>query len=231
MEILKLGSKGSQVRILKGALTELGYPVEDTDLFDEECEAAVYDFQKSNGLLEDGEVGPKTAGRIQHAIDAKNGDLPVSTPVPSGSTPWMDWLKERDGWTEFDHDRQLSAYWPLCGLDYTTVIGASHAWCALTVNASLHDTGFKGNGRADAVSFEKYGSACGWVYGAIVPIRHADGSHHVTYFDHWVDEAGKIAACRGGNQSNAIRLSTYNLSGNVHGHDECHSGPRWPVKS
>lgn len=144
-------------------------------------------------------------------------------------TPWMTWLKQREGWTEFDHDKELSAYWKYSGLDYTTVIGASHAWCALTINAALHDTGYKGNNRANASSFRTYGTPCGWVFGAIISIRHKDGSNHVTTFHHWADEKNKIAACLGGNQSQAIRISTYNLSGNENGHDEVLTTPRWPI--
>lgn len=146
-------------------------------------------------------------------------------------TPWMDWMKARDGWTEFDHDHELSKYWPLVGLNYHTVIGAEHAWCALTVNAALHDTGYKPNHRADAVSFATYGTPSAWVYGAIIPIWHVGGGHHVTFFDHWVDQSKKLASCFGGNQGNALKHSIFNLSGNRNGHDECRSGPRWPIKA
>lgn len=218
---MKKGSFGVEVGVVQKVV---GAIVDNS--FGSETEAKVKVWQKQHGLDDDGIVGPLTWAAITKAAGQSG---PIIGPI-SGEAPWMDWLKQRNGWTEFDHDKELSAYWKYSGLDYTTVIGASHAWCALTVNASLHDTGYKGNNRADAVSFEHYGTPCGFVYGAIVPIRHKDGSHHVSFFDHWADQAGKIAALRGGNQGNSICVANFNLSGNAHGHDECINGPRWPAK-
>jgi hypothetical protein len=153
--------------------------------------------------------------------------------MENAETPWMDWMKAHIGGNE--HDKKfsdfMSNFWHLAGLGFTTISGATHAWCALTVNVALHESGYHGNGRADAKSFEKYGTPCEFKYGAIVPIRHVSGGHHVTFFDHWVDEKNKIASCLGGNQSDSLRLSNYNLSGNRNGHDECVSGPRWPIKN
>lgn len=156
---------------------------------------------------------------------------PDPVPDPVTQTPWVDWFKARDGWTEFDHDKELSKGWKYCGLDYTTVQGSDHAWCAMALNTALIENGYKGTGSAAAASFAKYGVPCGFVRGAIIPILHAGGGHHVTTFDHWVDETQRLAALRGANQSNAVRVSVYNLSGNSHGHDEVMNSPRWPVKS
>lgn len=151
-------------------------------------------------------------------------------PVIVTETPWMDFMIARDGWTEFDHDKELSQYWHFSGLDYTTVIGAEHAWCIMIGNAAYETNGYKGSGRADAASGVHIGTDCGFIYGAGLPIRHKDGSHHWSFFDHWVDEGARIAALRGGNQGNAINVSHYNLSGNAKGHDEVVGKPRWPVK-
>ena len=159
--------------------------------------------------------------------------LPIIDTTKMGA-PWMDWMIARDGKSENDpaFSAEMSKYWPLVGLHFANIQGRSHAWCALTVNAALHDTGYKGNGSAAAVSFEHYGTPCGYVYGAIVPIRHASGEHHVTFFDHWADEPRKIACLFGGNQSNCLRKQNFDLSGNKNnGADECVSGPRWPVKA
>lgn len=179
-------------------------------------------------LTVDGVMGPLTLAELEHQTKAP---VPPVIPAPAGSAPWMDWMKARNGWTEFDHDQELSQYWKFAGLpQYKTVIGTAHAWCALTINAALHDTGFKGNNRADALSFEKYGTPCEYTFGAIIPMRHASGGSHVTFFDHWVDEVNRVAACFGGNQGDALKISNFNLSGNKFGHDQCVSGPRWPLK-
>lgn len=148
-------------------------------------------------------------------------------------TPWMNWMLSREGWKESDptQNRELAKGWHYVGLNFKDISGRSHAWCAMVMNSALIETGFKGNGSAAAVSFETYGTPCEYKYGAIIPIRHKDGSHHVTFFNRWIDKNAKIAECLGGNQSDALRRSAYNMSGNKNGHDECVSGPRWPIKA
>lgn len=206
-------------------------------------------------LVLDGRWGPKTESALKKevAADAKLDNVPsipvspgapipipnVGTPVtpsnPSnvkGATPWMEWMKKYIGNSENDptFDKFMSAFWKLCGLNYSTIKGVAHAWCALTIEAAFASCGIKGSGRADAVSYEHWGFPCGWIYGAVIPIRHVGGSHHVTFFVKWIDETNKIAQCLGGNQGDQLKLSNFNLSGNAKGHDECHSGPRWPVQ-
>jgi hypothetical protein len=66
----------------------------------------------------------------------------------------------------------------------------------MLVNFALHETGFKGNGRADAKSFRTYGTPCEDKYGAILVIQHPNGRHHVTF-------RGRKGVC-GGNQNNKI---------------------------
>lgn len=156
---------------------------------------------------------------------------PPASPPDLISIPWFKWFSDRLGWTEFDHDKELSKGWKYCGLDYTTVIGSSHAWCAMALNTALIESGYKGTGSAAASSFEKYGTPCDWIQGAIVPIRHVGGSHHVTLFHHWVIKENRVAACLGGNQQNSISIAHYNLSGNSSGHEECSNGPKWPIKA
>lgn len=191
------------------------------------------------GLVCDGVWGLKTKSALEKRLadDAKvrvsQGPPPKhSSTVPYADTPWMDWIKKLEGKSEHDSafNKFMSKFWKMVGLSFKTIEGASHAWCALTVNAALVESGYKGNGSAAAASFESYGQECDYRYGAIIPMRHRDGSHHVTFFDHWVDEKNKIAACLGGNQGDMIKISNFNLSGNASGHDEC-KGPRWPVKA
>lgn len=196
-------------------------------------------------IAEDGIWGPKTLAAISKrtADDAKLGNVqsvppPVNTPIPvpgtvgTSKTPWMDWMNKYIGKTETDaaFSKFMSQFWKLCGLDYATIAGNGHAWCALTIEAAFNSCGIKGSGSAAAVSYEKWGFACGWIYGAVIPMRHIGGGHHVTYFVRWADEKNKVATCLGGNQGDALKLSNFNLSGNASGHDECVSGPRWPTK-
>lgn len=137
-------------------------------------------------------------------INGNSQDLPVPPPIENITpinlntrAPWMAWMDDRMGWSEATHDKELAKYWKYAGHSaWDTIRGIERAWCAMCVNAALHDTGFKGNGRADAKSFIKYGSSCIEQFGCIVVIRHENGRHHVAF-------RGRLGIV-GGNQSNKI---------------------------
>jgi uncharacterized protein (TIGR02594 family) len=149
----------------------------------------------------------------------------------SVETPWMDWMHKHLGWNEANNDKQLAEFWKYttytAGQKAHTVRGRAFAWCAMTVNAALFESGYVGNRNPAAISFASYGTHCEPKYGAIIVIEHPSGSHHVTFFNKWVDESKKICECLGGNQSDSIKISLYNLSGQ--GHDKM-VACRWPHK-
>lgn len=156
----------------------------------------------------------------------------VTKPVISNtsSTPWVDWFIARKGWTEFDHDAELSKGWKYTNVpEYKTVIGANYAWCAQALNTALEINGYKGTKDASAISFQYYGNACSYLIGAIAVIQHVSGAHHVTTFAGWKDQTNKIGYFLGGNQQNSICVAEYNVSGNANGHDEI-IALRWPIK-
>lgn len=73
--ILKLGSKGEEVKVLQAKLIELGYFVGKGGFdgyFGAFTENAVKSFQKSNRLDVDGKVGDKTMTMLNRAVGAKN---------------------------------------------------------------------------------------------------------------------------------------------------------------
>lgn len=164
---------------------------------------------------------------------SKPDESPEAPKVIQNDAPWMKWMADREGWSEKTHDKQLGSYWKYTtytpGQKAQTVRGRAFAWCAMTVNAALFETGYKGNRSAAARSFDKYGNACGFKFGAIISMRHPKGGRHVTFFHHWIDESKKIASCLGGNQADQLKKSVYNLSGNKFGHEEV-IGCRWPVR-
>ena len=90
--ILRMGSKGIEVRKLQENLINLGYSVgpdgADGD-FGRNTYSAVKEFQKDHGLEVDGEVGPLTFAAIDQALNG-NG----SKPTASSSTHTNDAAKD-----------------------------------------------------------------------------------------------------------------------------------------
>ncbi len=147
---------------------------------------------------------------------------------------WRDWFLARLGWTEFNHDAELSKGWVLCGLNYTTVIGAQHAWCGMSLATALHANGYAiPKSAAWAAAWDKYGTPIDWKThgipkGAIVRIKHVTGAHVTTANrDHHAGEM--ILEALGGNQHDSINVTTFNVSGNAKGHDQI-AHVCWPTK-
>lgn len=69
--VLKKGARGSQVESLQALLIGFGYKMENNgktygvdSLFGAATEKAVLEFQRKNGLVDDGSVGPKTWAKL-----------------------------------------------------------------------------------------------------------------------------------------------------------------------
>lgn len=149
--------------------------------------------------------------------------------------PWMVFMGMHNGMTEAHNDRELAdLLWKNTsyaeGQKAHTVSGRAFAWCKATINTAYVsvDVSIAQHLSAAAVDARTMFEPCGYVFGALIPITHTDGSHHVTFFVRWIDKAKHIAACFGGNQGNALKISNYNLSGNKQKHDECIPCPRMP---
>lgn len=150
--------------------------------------------------------------------------------------PWRDWFITRKGWTEYNHDKELSKGWPLVGLpQFHTVIGSTHAWCGMSLATALHANGYAiPKGAAGAQNWDHYGTAIDWKKngipkGAVIRIRHVSGAH-VTTADRDHAPGELIIDCLGGNQHDSINVTRFNVSGNAHGHDEI-AYVGWPVKA
>lgn len=66
--VLKLGSKGDWVTIAQGRLVVNGYPVAVDGIYGPKTMEAVKQYQKANGLLSDGVVGPATWGKLYSSM-------------------------------------------------------------------------------------------------------------------------------------------------------------------
>lgn len=61
MEVLKLGSRGTEVKLLQSLLAKIGYDAGAIDgVFGQQTRQAVIEFQRDNGITPDGIVGPAT---------------------------------------------------------------------------------------------------------------------------------------------------------------------------
>ncbi len=150
--------------------------------------------------------------------------------MDSSITPWMDVLKKYVGLKEVAGrmaNKTIVGFFKFTSYHTTS---DETPWCAAGLNACLHEAGYKGTNSAGAASFDHYGiPLLEPSYGAIIRIQHVGGGHHVTTFSRWIDKSKHIGEFLGCNQSNMVKYSIYNVSGNAHGHDQI-AAIRWPVK-
>jgi hypothetical protein len=138
----------------------------------------------------------------------------------------MDWMKAHDG-EPFVTGAPPTAFNRMvfshtdCPMGETMLPG-----CAATVCAALELTGYKSTHDASAISYKDYGTACELKENCIIVIEHQTGNHHVTFCDHIISRYPLMVACRGGNQSHKLQVSTYTFN---QGGDKI-LATRWPVK-
>lgn len=70
--LLRLGTRGEAVRVLQQTLARHGHPLAQDGVFGMNTDAAVRSFQRRNGLVEDGIVGPQT--QVALAAPRRTGD-------------------------------------------------------------------------------------------------------------------------------------------------------------
>lgn len=83
-------------------------------------------------------------------------------------------------------------------------------WCAKFANFVCDESGFAGTNSAAAASFETWGVELDKpIKGCLVV-----WPHHVTFCDH-PDISNGIVRCLGGNQSDSVKISRYQVEGAV----------------
>lgn len=80
-QILRAGSKGTDVRVLQAALNEKGFSLVVDGYFGPATDKAVRQFQTASGLVADGVVGPKTYAVLGEAPPPKPTPGPRPEPV------------------------------------------------------------------------------------------------------------------------------------------------------
>jgi len=85
--LLKLGSRGEDVKQLQNRLNQLGFACGAADgIFGNATRAAVINFQKANGLAADGIAGPATLGKLFADVPPKGQNPPAQNP-PAQNPP------------------------------------------------------------------------------------------------------------------------------------------------
>lgn len=152
-------------------------------------------------------------------------------PVTLGH-PWMTMAEGMVGIAEIKgprHESRIVAMWDAIHCSWFR--DDETPWCAGFVGSVLENSGIRSTRSAAARSYEKWGdeikrSALGWAatpipYGAIVVLSRAGagaGSGHVGFFR---GKSGSGFALLGGNQNDAVRVSSYRWSRIV--------AVRWPT--
>lgn len=223
--ILKFGMMHIAVGNLQRNLNLIGLgPLVVDNEFGLKTLKAVEDFQILSRITIDGVVGPQTQDAITKAV-VKVAQMPRG----KSETPWMSWMSLHEGEREIKGSDDNAFIMSLYKYGNYKAAHDEVPWCAVCANAALMINGYIGTGRADAISFAKCGEECELKFGAIVVIRHKDGSHHIAFFSKWIDEKKGLIELFGGNQSNALKKSVFNVSGNKNGKDQI-IAVRWPLK-
>lgn len=99
------------VQRLQRALIRAGFDLDDDGLFGQGTETAVKEFQRQNGLVADGIVGPKTWAAVDDVLEA-SGTASWEPPDPKPEEHLLEGFHGDLGWV---HDREGHAgrtYWP-----------------------------------------------------------------------------------------------------------------------
>lgn len=241
--IPKPGQRGSDVVILKKALKDAGFdPRSDSDIFDDATLSQLKNFQKSKGLPGYGVIpshGGMTFEYLGLSLEEEKSNLVPIKPA-SGTTPWGKEVRKDLGKKETDpaYNKRMSGFWPLVGLNLGTISQNWAAWCGLGIAVWLSLAGFPvQKDGAGAKNWAKYGRAIdyktqGIPMDAIVYINHnrkcgSGSGNHVTlsYGECSAQDVNKAGASFngiGGNQGNAVKISSYPMS------HIC--AVRWPVQ-
>lgn len=148
--------------------------------------------------------------------------------LPQWNAPWVFVDLDLLGLKE-DNPNVAARYvpeWKHYGLNYKDLIGVDHAWCMMGMNKAFRDVGIRGTGSAGASSLQHWGVPCGYIFGAALPVEHANRKHHVNFFLYWHNEIRRIAVTLDRNRDNTFGIFLTDLSGSG---DHLVPGPRWPV--
>ncbi|MBX3017994.1 MAG: peptidoglycan-binding protein [Bdellovibrionaceae bacterium] len=181
---------------------------------------------------------PKIEELLKKRVTPQVPSKPTTPTTPSKSTdittiqpvPWMDFMKKYRGKKEQDNDfnAMMTPLWKkYFGFSLPSIRGSANAWCGLMVAAALGYAGIdvQRNGSL-ARHWSNWGAAInykvnGAPHGAIAHINHVkcgnDSSNHVAFIAgnctaEDLTRAGATVDLDGGNQADAVKISTYSVT-------------------
>ena len=152
--------------------------------------------------LEDGVPYPDSrvpSERIE-AVDDPIQTVPDVEVIDGNTVPWVQALREKEGWSEIDHEEELTAW---LGHNPNDDDADGRAWCASGLNAALRDAGINGTGSMAANSFATFGYECEEKNGAILVFQPKQGKRKVSHVCVKVNDEKALGA----NQGDAIKES------------------------
>lgn len=173
-------------------------------------------------LTVDGDPGPKTQAALSKfdvaLVLSKKPEVQV--PVPDGSTHLavIDWARGELGQKEIagkQDNPRIRWYHTHCANIGSKEHPDEVAWCSSFLNAAADECGMEKTDNALASSWEKYGTDTGDQVdeGDIIVIKRADGGRHVTLANKPFSRSkDKTFEGLGGNQSNSVNVSIYQVS-------------------
>lgn len=186
--VLTVGSHGDDVTALQTRLHGLGYSDLNVDGdYGEVTKTAVRRFQSSRNLDPDGQVGELTWIELfkPDASTTLPPLLPPSTAKYGDPPEWYRLAEKEIGFHEVGDNRGLDRF-----LAENGGIGSNgDPWCAIFVNAKVHQAGFPTSGSAMARSFERHKNFVKLsepALGCIVTmwrVSKTDGQGHVFMYD------------------------------------------------
>ena len=122
--------------------------------------------------------------------------------------PWIAEARKYIGVKEIPGPRHHAAIlkmWVLIRASYTD---DETPWCAAFVGGCLETAGIRSTRSASSLSYEKFGLPLGRPVLGCIAVKRRKGGGHVT-FPVALSPDGKFVLCLGGNQNDAVTLSTY----------------------
>ena len=123
-----------------------------------------------------------------------DSDVPKTISIDGNQSPWVLALREKEGWSEIDHEEELTLW---LGHNPNDDDEDGLAWCASGLNAALRDAGLPTTGSKAAISFNDYGYDSEEKNGAILVFQPKPGKRRISHVCVKVNDTKALGANQG----------------------------------